>query len=157
MRLLRLLLPLAAAVSAAAGAQKVSEDPYIWLEEKDSPRAMAWVEAHNAKTVASLEADPRFKPFYEQALAIATAEDRIPIPGFRNDGIFNFWQDGAHLRGLWRRTTLADYRTADPHWRTVLDVDALGKAENESWVWHGASCLEPDYARCLVRLSPIEG
>jgi len=153
MRLLRLLLPLAAAVSAAAGAQKVSEDPYIWLEEKDSPRAMAWVEAHNAKTAASLEADPRYKPFYDEALALATAEDRIPMPAFRNGGIFNFWQDAAHLRGLWRRTTLNDYRGKEPHWRTVLDVDALGRAEGKSWVWKGANCLQPDERLCLVSLS----
>src|SRR3569832_873602 len=135
MCLLRLLLPLAVAVSAVAGAQGVSGDPYIWLEEKDSPRAMAWVEAHNAKSVASFEADPRYKSFYDEALAIATAEDRIPMPAFRNGGIFNLWQDGAHLRGLWRRTTLSDYRAKEPRWRTVLDVDALGQAEGKSWVW----------------------
>src|SRR3569623_91273 len=116
MRLLRLFLPLAVALSAAAGAESVSDDPYIWLEEQDSPRAMAWVEAHNAKSVASFEADPRYKPFYDEALAIATAEDRIPMPAFRNGGIFNFWQDAAHLRWLWRRTTLSDYRGKEPHW-----------------------------------------
>ncbi|MBO0749286.1 MAG: S9 family peptidase [Porphyrobacter sp.] len=153
MRLFPLLVPLAAALSAAAWAQGVSDDPYIWLEEKDSPRAMAWVEAHNARTVATLEADPRYKPFYDQALAIATAEDRIPMPAFRNGGIFNFWQDNDHLRGLWRRTTLADYRTAHPRWRTVLDVDALGKAEGKSWVWKGANCLLPEERLCLISLS----
>src|SRR5665647_935691 len=80
MRLLRFLMPLAVTVSAGAWGQAVSDDPYIWLEEKDSPRAMAWVEAHNAKAVATLEADARYKPFYEAALAIATAEDRLPMP-----------------------------------------------------------------------------
>ncbi len=153
MRLFHALAPLAVALSAGAWAQGVSDDPYIWLEEKDSPRAMAWVEAHNAKTRADLEADPRYKPFYDEALALATAEDRIPMPAFRNGGIFNFWQDGAHLRGLWRRTTLADYRSKEPKWKTVLDVDALGKAEGKSWVWKGASCLLPEERLCLVALS----
>ncbi len=153
MRLLRFLVPLAVTVSAGAWGQTVSDDPYIWLEEKGSPRAMAWVEAHNAKTVATLEADARYKPFYDVSLAIATAEDRIPMPAFRNGGIFNFWQDGEHLRGLWRRTTLADYRTAEPHWKTVLDVDALGKAEGKSWVWKGSNCLMPDERLCMVSLS----
>lgn len=153
MRLLRFLMPLAVTVSAGAWAQPVSDDPYIWLEEKDSPRAMAWVEAHNAKTVNTLEADARYKPFYDAALAIATAEDRIPMPAFRNGGIFNFWQDNEHLRGLWRRTTLADYRTANPHWKTVLDVDALGKAEGKSWVWKGSNCLMPEERLCMVSLS----
>jgi prolyl oligopeptidase len=153
MRLFHALAPLAVALSAGAWAQGVSDDPYIWLEEKDSPRAMAWVEAHNAKTVAALEADPRYKPFHDEALAIATAEDRIPMPAFRHGGIFNFWQDGEHLRGLWRRTTLADYRKEEPRWRTVLDVDALGKAEGKSWVWKGANCLLPEERLCMVSLS----
>jgi prolyl oligopeptidase len=153
MRLFHALAPLAVALSAGAWAQGVSDDPYIWLEEKDSPRAMAWVEAHNAKTVAALEADPRYKPFHDEALAIATAEDRIPMPAFRHGGIFNFWQDGEHLRGLWRRTTLADYRKEEPRWRTVLDVDALGKAEGKSWVWKGANCLLPEERLCMLSLS----
>jgi prolyl oligopeptidase len=153
MRLLPCLAPLVVALSAGAWAQGVSDDPYIWLEEKDSPRAMAWVEAHNAKAVATLEADPRYKPFYDEALKIATAEDRIPMPAFRNGGIFNFWQDGEHLRGLWRRTTLADYRREKPRWQTVLDVDALGKAEGKSWVWKGANCLMPEERLCMVSLS----
>jgi prolyl oligopeptidase len=153
MRLFHALAPLAVALSAGAGAQGVSDDPYIWLEEKDSPRAMAWVEAHNAKTVADLEADPRYEPFYDEALKIATAEDRIPMPAFRHGGIFNFWQDGEHLRGLWRRTTLADYHKDKPHWRTVLDVDALGKTEGKSWVWKGANCLLPEERLCMVSLS----
>jgi prolyl oligopeptidase len=153
MRLFHAFLPLAAAFAAGAGAQGVKDDPYIWLEEKDSPRAMAWVEAHNARTVATLEADPRYKPFYDQALAIATAQDRIPYPAFRNGGVFNFWQDNDHLRGLWRRTTLADYRGKEPRWKTVLDVDALGKAEGKSWVWKGATCLQPEERLCLLSLS----
>jgi prolyl oligopeptidase len=153
MRLFPALAPLAVALSAGAWAQGVSDDPYIWLEEKDSPRAMAWVEAHNARSVASFEADPRYKAFYDEALSIATAEDRIPMPAFRHGGIFNFWQDGDHLRGLWRRTTLADYRGEKPRWQTVLDIDALGKAEGRSWVWKGASCLLPEERLCMVSLS----
>jgi prolyl oligopeptidase len=140
-------------LSTAAWGQAVTDDPYIWLEEKDSARAMAWVEAHNARTVADFESDPRYRTFYDQALAIATAEDRIPMPGFRNGGIFNFWQDDAHLRGLWRRTTLADYRMTNPHWQTVLDIDALGRSEGKSWVWKGANCLSPNERLCMVSLS----
>jgi prolyl oligopeptidase len=153
MRLLNCLAPLAVVLSAGAWAQGVSDDPYIWLEDKDSPRAMAWVEAHNAKAVATLEGDARYKPFYDEALRIATAEDRIPMPAFRNGGIFNFWQDGEHLRGLWRRTTLSDYRGEKPRWKTVLDVDALGKTEGRSWVWKGANCLMPEERLCMVSLS----
>ena len=88
----------------------MSEDPYIWLEEKDSPRSLAWVEAHNAVTVKRLEADARYKTLYDEALALASAKDRIPMPRFLGGEIYNFWQDADHLRGIWRKTSLADYR-----------------------------------------------
>jgi prolyl oligopeptidase len=153
MRLFRLVLPLAIALPSVALAQDVTSDPYIWLEQKDSPAAMAWVKQHNQRAIKVLEGDPLYQGFHDEALKIATAEDRIPMPAFRNGGIFNYWQDEQHLRGIWRRTTLKDYRGDDPHWQTVLDIDALGKAEGKSWVWKGASCLMPEERLCMVALS----
>ena len=153
MRLLAFAAPLLAACSVAAIAQTVSDDPYVWLEEKDSARSLAWVEAHNAVTVKRLEADARYRTLYDEALALASAKDRIPMPRFLGGEIYNFWQDADHLRGIWRKTTLADYRTAAPKWQTVLDIDALGKAEGKSWVYKGADCLLPDETRCLISLS----
>ena len=137
----------------SANAQTADVDPYIWLEQKDSPRSLAWVEAHNAVTVKRLEADPRYATLYDEALTLASAKDRIPLPRFIGGEIYNFWQDAEHVRGIWRKTTLADYRTAAPKWQTVLDIDALGKAEGKSWVFKGAQCLQPDETRCLVSLS----
>ena len=136
-----------------ASATESGEDPYIWLEEKDSPRALEWVEAHNAPTAKLLEADPRYQRLYDEALKIAGASDRIPAPSFLNGRIFNFWQDPEHLRGIWRSTTLDSYRSAAPVWTTVLDIDALGKAEGKSWVFKGAQCLPPEERLCLVSLS----
>src|SRR5689334_12566733 len=138
------------AVSAAASAQSTADDPYQWLEEWTTPRVMEWVEAHNATTVKRLEADPRYAELYDQALAIAGAKDRIPAPAFRHGEIFNFWQDPEHLRGIWRKTSLADYRNAAPNWTTVLDIDALNQAEGKSFVFKGAACLPPDEKRCLI-------
>ena len=152
MRLLALAL-LTTALPFAAVAQTAPEDPYIWLEDVSSPRAMDWVKAHNATSTALLQADPHYAGFYDQALAIAGAQDRIPQPNFVHGAIYNFWQDPAHLRGIWRKTTLADYRTATPSWTTVLDIDALGKAEGKSWVMKGVDCLLPEQTRCLVSLS----
>ncbi|HEY2179406.1 MAG TPA: prolyl oligopeptidase family serine peptidase [Caulobacteraceae bacterium] len=140
-------------VPALAAAQAPPADPYIWLEDVSSPRAMAWVEAHNAVTTRKLAADPRYRTFYDEALAIAGAKDRIPAPSFTHGAIYNFWQDPDHLRGLWRKTTLADYRTPAPRWTTVLDIDALGKAEGKSWVMKGIECLRPIERLCLVSLS----
>ena len=70
-----------------------------------------------------------------------------------SESLRNFWTDAEHPRGLWRQTTLADYKKPTPTWTTLLDVDALGKAENESFVFHGATCLYPKRLRCLVHLS----
>ena len=128
-------------------------DPFQWLEDIDSPRSMAWVEGQNAKTHKRLEEDPRYEVFRKQALAIFTAKDRIATPRFRAGGIDNFWQDGTHVHGIWRHTTLASYRTADPKWETLLDLDALSKAEGKNWIWKGANCLKPAQTLCLVHLS----
>ena len=103
-------------------------DPYIWLEEVSSPRAMEWVQSHNARTTHRLQADPRYTRNYDEALAIAGAKDRIPQPRFLLEGIYNFWQDTEHLRGIWRKTTLDDYASPQPNWTTVLDIDALNKS-----------------------------
>src|SRR5258708_31963243 len=116
---------------------------------------MAWVEAHNAATTKKLEADPHYQVLYNEALTIAAAKDRIPEPSFLHGEIYNFWQDADHLRGLWRKTSLADYRSEQPRWTTVLDIDALGKTEGKSWVFKGADCLRPDERLCLVSLSDV--
>ncbi|MCM8730323.1 prolyl oligopeptidase family protein [Hephaestia sp. GCM10023244] len=130
-----------------------TDDPYIWLEDKDGAKALAWVEAENAKTLPRLENDPRYRTFYDEAVAIAAAEDRIPYPDQRGGRILNFWRDTANPHGLWRATTAASYATAAPEWTTLLDLDALGKAEGKTWVWKGATCLQPEERRCLVSLS----
>ncbi|WP_235912850.1 prolyl oligopeptidase family serine peptidase [Croceibacterium salegens] len=140
-------------MSTPVMAQDTNEDPYIWLEAPASPEAMAWVEAHNAVTTKRFEADPLYKTLYDEAYAILSSPDRIPSVSFRKDKLYNFWQDGEHLRGIWRRTTLDSYRTAAPQWETILDIDALGKAEGKSWVYKGVSCLRPEERLCLVALS----
>lgn len=146
-------VPAAVAAPPAPVDPRDPADPFIWLEDLDGQRSMDWVKAHNAITEKRLEASPHYKTFYEDALALLGAKDRIPAPRFLNGEIYNFWQDEDHLRGIWRKTSLEDYRKADPQWQTVLDVDALGKAEDKSWVFKGARCLEPDQQRCLISLS----
>jgi prolyl oligopeptidase len=128
-------------------------DPYIWLEEVSSPRSMAWVEHQNETTTNRLQADPRYARNYTEALEIAGAKDRIPEPSFVHGEIFNFWQDPDHLRGIWRKTTLDDYTSPQPHWTTVLDIDVLNKTESKSWVFKGAALLRPDETRCMIDLS----
>jgi prolyl oligopeptidase len=139
----------------AAAPAAATDDPFTWMEDANSPRALDWVKAENARTLGVLQADPRYQTFHDEVLKIVTATDRIPAPGFhgQTDQIDNFWQDKEHVRGLWRRTTLASYETEKPEWRTILDVDALSKAAGANWVYKGASCLAPDERLCLVSLS----
>jgi prolyl oligopeptidase len=156
--LLIALLVVPAGSTARAQSRKAvpaatSDDPFLWLEQVSSPRAMAWVNAENAKTVAVLERDSRYAALHAEAVKLAEARDRIPYPSVIGGQIYNFWQDAEHVHGVWRRTTLASYRTASPVWTTVLDLDALSKAEKANWFWKGSTCLEPAERRCMVRLS----
>src|SRR5437773_2555069 len=128
-------------------------DPFLWLEDTDGPRALAWVRAENARSLALLERDPRYSALLAGARAIITAPDRIPYPSFLGNDLVNFWQDEARVRGLWRRTTLDSFGAAEPHWETLLDIDALAAAEGRNWVFHGVVSLPPEYRRCLVALS----
>lgn len=110
---------------------EAENDPFIWLEETRSERALEWVESENEKTVAALQTDPRFEALKAEALAIYDAEDRIPSVSFRHYGLVNFWQDAKNPKGILRRTTLESWRTDNPEWETILDVDALAAAEGK--------------------------
>jgi len=135
------------------GPGAVVEDPYMWLEDVTGERSMTWVKAQNAVSTVELEAVPGFAAMRARILAILDSKEKIPWVAKRGKYLVNLWQDEAHPRGLWRRTTLAEYKKAAPKWEVLLDLDALGKSENESWVWQGADCLYPKYERCLLSLS----
>lgn len=134
-------------------ASVAAADPYIWLEEVDGERAMARVAEFNADARATLDADPRFEPFRQEAYAILSATDRIALPDMQDGMVFNFWQDDEHPKGVWRRVTPESYGSGSPVWETVLDLDALAAAEGRDWVWKGATCYGPDERLCLVALS----
>lgn len=152
---------LAAGVAVLAGAfdahaqteEATVSDPYQWLEAVEDAKALDWVRAENAKTEAELASTPEFRRLEAEILAILDSDAKIPVVEKIGDWYYNFWKDKDHERGIWRRTTLEEYRKPNPTWETILDVDALNRAEGENWVWHGASCLRPEYTRCLVALS----
>ena len=143
---------------AAMGANSVQKDstvaadPYLWLEDIHGAKPMEWVNAQNAKAKAVLQADPDYKKDYEAILKVLDATDRIPYGSLDHDSVMNFWQDAAHPKGLWRRTTITDYAEPAPKWQTLLDLDKLAADEHENWVWEGADC-SPSLKRCLLRLS----
>nr|WP_321984530.1 prolyl oligopeptidase family serine peptidase [uncultured Lichenicoccus sp.] len=147
---LRRLLVLGSVVLLAAASPPA---PPAWLSDVNGEQAMQWVHGENRRSLGILQHDPRYAGFHAQALALAQARDRIPTPEPIGGQIYNFWQDASHIRGIWRRTTLASYRSPQPHWQTVIDLDALARSEHANWVWKGADCAEPQERLCLVRLS----
>ncbi len=128
-------------------------DLHAWLEDVTGEKAMAWVKARNAESAAELEGGAAYKNREAEILKILDSEAKIPYISKAGKYYYNFWRDAKHPRGLWRRTSLAEFRKAEPAWDIVLDLDALGAAEKESWVWHGAQFLRPGYRRCLLSLS----
>ncbi len=151
---LAFVLAMSANAASAADAPKapVPEDRYLWLEDVTGDKALEWARARNAESAKVLETGD-FAALEKRLLEILDSKERIPGVEKQGPWYYNFWRDAQNPRGLWRRTTLAEYRKAQPAWETVIDLDALGKAENENWVWHGADCLKPEYKRCLVQLS----
>jgi len=153
----RLVAAFATALAAVAGIavvkaiaqQPVPEQPdkYTWLEDIYGDKQLAWVKAENARTAAVLEKDSHFATLDAEALKVLDSPDKLPFPGF------HFWQDADHVRGVVRRTTLNDYLTPDPKWETVLDYDALSKADKKSWVYKGLNCLHPEDELCLASFS----
>jgi prolyl oligopeptidase len=123
------------------------------LENVTGKRALGWVQARNAESKRALAETPEFKTLEARLLSILDSEEKIPEVSKLGAYSYNFWKDKQHPRGIWRRTTLAEYRKPQPAWETVLDIDALSAQERELWVWHGADALAPDYTRCLISLS----
>jgi len=130
-----------------------ANDPYRWLEDVQGERALAWVRERNAQARTRLQAWPDFLPLRQRIREVLDSRDRIPAVRRRGEAFYNLWQDAAHPRGLWRRTTLAEYRKAQPAWETVLDLDALGAAEGVNWVWGGSNSFGPEHRRCMLKLS----
>ena len=162
MRLRRILfLSLASVLARVSAAEAVApatpDDPHLWLEEIEGAKALAWVKAQNETTAQRLTARADYDALYRDALAALNSASRIPEVQPHGKYLYNFWQDAAHPRGIFRRTTAAEYRKENPAWETVLDVDALGQAEGKAWAFGGATWRRPDHTRCLIKLSPGGG
>jgi len=141
------------AVLAGCSPTEKAEDPYLWLEEVEGEKALAWVEEQNVDSLGYLEALPTFEPIYDRNLEIYDSDERFAVPGLMGDYVYNYWRDASNKRGIWRRTTLENYVSGDIDWDIVLDLDALAEDEDEDWVWKGSSCLRPEYRKCLLNLS----
>lgn len=151
MKKLAIGLVMSAAITGAAKAQ--DEDPYIWLEEVEGDRALAWVAERNAHSLGLLEADERFAALRDSALRDYNAQDKIAYGRLLGGSVHNFWQDEKNVRGIWRRASLRSYKSGEPRWINLMDLDQVAHDETENWVLKGRKCLPPDFGRCLVELS----
>jgi prolyl oligopeptidase len=139
--------------SEPATAYDFSTDAYTWLEQVEGEEALAWVEQQNAESLGHLESLSVYEPLRERNLEIYNSAERIATPEMLGDYVYNFWRDEDNVRGRWRRMLLDDYVDGSEAWQLVLDLDKLAEGEDEDWVWKGASCLRPEYRRCLLNLS----
>lgn len=142
---------------AAAVGFGADEDPYLWLEEIEGAKALKWVEERNARTAERLTQRPEYAELYRDALGVLNSKSRIPRVEAHGEFLYDFWQDEAHPRGLWRRTTREELSRAEPKWETVLDVDALARREGKPWAFSKAVWRQPDETRVLLELSPGGG
>ena len=147
---------------APSGAGKAPEptDENIWLEEIYGEEPLAWVREQNARTEDLLE-DADYARLESRILEVLDSTDKIAMVGKHGDWYYNFWRDGQNPKGLWRRTSWESYRSGQPEWDVLLDVDALAAAEGEEWVFHGANFLRPaagePHRLALLALSPDGG
>jgi prolyl oligopeptidase len=137
----------------SSAASTDADDPYLWMEEIQGERALAWARQENERTLPQLEADPRFRPMKAEALGILTSKARIASGSIHNGAIYNFWQDESHVRGLWRRASVGSFTAGTPDWQTLIDYDALARSEGRNWVAEAVVCLSPAYRHCMVELA----
>jgi prolyl oligopeptidase len=149
-----IMLSLGAAVATATASAAPPADPNLYLEQIDGARALAKVKSWNAATRTALEKQPGFADYRAKALTLLSTNEKIAEPdAILGDKVLNFWQDEQHPRGIWRVSPLAAFASGKPEWRTLLDIDAMSKADNKKWVFKGATCLSPAYVDCMVNLS----
>jgi prolyl oligopeptidase len=124
------------------------DDPYLWLEEIEGERALDFVEQQSKRTLERF-GNAGFADDRDTLAAIYDRPDNIPYVSRRGGLLYNFWKDANNPRGLWRRTTLEEFRGPDPKWDILLDLDRLAAEEAEDWILGGVEALPGSNARIL--------
>ncbi|WP_375204081.1 prolyl oligopeptidase family serine peptidase [Hyphococcus sp.] len=149
-RLLKYAFILSVATTPPLYAQ---DDPYLWLEEIEGEKALAWVENENEKTLSDMTADPLYPVLYEEALEILTNEERIPYGFIYQDYYYHFDQNAENVRGVMRRTPVAALAEQNPQWVEVFNLDEIAESEKKNWVYQSFNCTAPDYDRCMLEIA----
>ncbi|WP_080793201.1 prolyl oligopeptidase family serine peptidase [Corynebacterium pacaense] len=126
---------------------------YSFLDEIDSPQALAWAEGWSGRTLEKLASEAEYGSLRRRLLAALDTDERIAYVSRRGDRLYNFWRDADHPRGVWRSCDSESYLAGSPSWEVIIDVDALAAEEEENWVWKGAHVRAPAHDRALIRLS----
>ncbi|ABV88901.1 prolyl oligopeptidase family serine peptidase [Shewanella pealeana] len=147
------ILSLCVLGAIAAVPAHAEDDNYLWLEDVEGAKPMEWVKQQNAISAKEIKAFEGFDNLVSNSLAILNDKERIPYASRIGDYLYNFWKDENHVRGIYRRTTMEEYKKTSPKWETVLDIDKLGKDEGVNWVYKGFNCRYPENDRCFVSLS----
>ncbi len=132
--------------------QEPEDDPYIWLEEIENKEVLEWVNKQNKDTLKKLT-DTAFENDRDSLVKIYNHPGKIPHIIRRGEFVYNFWQDSHNVKGVWRRTTLDDYRLQSLDWEVLINIDELAEKEKEDWVWRGVETLPENHDLSIIKLS----
>jgi prolyl oligopeptidase len=128
------------------------DDPYLWLEEIEGERALDFVEQQSRLTLQKF-GGAGFAGDRDTLAAIYDRPDNIPYVTRRGGLLYNIWKDANNPRGIWRRTTLDEFRKPNPKWEILLDVDRLALEENHDWILSWVQTLAGNHPRAILSLS----
>ena len=90
----------------------------------------------NAETVAQLAGATAFDRLRTQIREVLDSDDRIPyVRAARRAPLQLLAGRRPSARPVAAHHAASPYRADEPAWEVLLDVDALGAAEDENWVW----------------------
>jgi prolyl oligopeptidase len=128
-----------------------------WLEPPRDTAALEWARDRTRETRAALESRPVYPQLLAELQAALVASVPAPPVALLGPRAVRLLHDTAHPHGLLQVALRQRNGSLGP-WRTVLDIAALREREGKAYVlqWYAPrdACLPPDYARCLLRLSP---
>ncbi|HTA99493.1 MAG TPA: prolyl oligopeptidase family serine peptidase [Bradyrhizobium sp.] len=128
------------------------DDPYLWLEEVEGGRALDFAEQQSRLTLQKF-GGAGFARDRDTLAAIYDRPDNIPYVRRRGGFLYNLWKDVDNPRGIWRRTTLDEFRGPSPEWETLLDVDKLAREEGHDWIWSWIQAQPGTSPRVILSLS----
>lgn len=128
------------------------DDPYLWLEQIEGARALNFVERQNSRTL-EVFGGPAAERDRDALTAIYDRPDNIPYVSRHGEYLYNLWRDANNPRGLWRRTTLEEYRRLKPSWDILLDLDQLAVREGKDWLLNATAAPPGNHSRWMLSLS----